>query len=174
MTNNITCRQWLVSDLPNLLSYLHHLNEETRNRFGPHPFTKEALEHLYHHPDYTGFIIIENNSTFIIGYAIVKLGYLEHDHPRLLSYNILPDHTTDATYAPSLANDWQGKGIGKVLWNHTKNHLQQQQKQRVILWGGVQEDNVVAVNYYNKIGFIKIGSYEYHGKNNLDMVCTIQ
>jgi len=81
---------------------------------------------------------------------------------------------TDATYAPSLAKDWQGKGIGKMLWNHTKNHLQQQQKQRVILWGGVQEDNMVAVNYYNKIGFIKIGSYEYNGKNNLDMVCTIQ
>lgn len=174
MTHAITCRQWLASDLSNLLSYLLHLNEETKTRFGPHPFTKEALEQVYHHPDYTGFILVENNSTFIIGYAIVKMGYLEHDLPRLHSYHLQPNHSTDATFAPSLADDWQGKGIGKILWDYTKQHLLQHQKQRVILWGGVQADNIVAVNYYNKIGFLTIGSYEYNGKNNLDMVCTIQ
>lgn len=173
MTNNITCRQWLVSDLPNLLSYLHHLDEETRNRFGPHTFTKEALEHLYHHPDYTGFIIIENNSTFIIGYAIVKLGYLEHDLPRLLSYNIQPNHTTDATYAPSLANDWQGKGIGKVLWDTVKTHLQQLQKKRVILWGGVQTSNTRALRYYEKNGFTPLGEFEFQSITNKDMLCIL-
>ncbi|MBL0882981.1 MAG: GNAT family N-acetyltransferase [Chitinophagaceae bacterium] len=174
MTYPITCRQWLATDLSNLLSYFHHLNEETKARFGPHPFTKEALEYHYYHPDYMGFLLIENNSTFIIGYAILKMGYLEHDLPRLVSYNIQPNHATDVTYAPCLANDWQGKGVGKVLWNHTKKYLLQQQKQRVILWGGVQADNIVAVSYYNKIGFLTIGTYEHNGKNNLDMMCTIQ
>ncbi len=173
MTYPITCRPWQASDLPNLLSYLLHLSEITRNRFGPHPYTLEALEQLYHHPDYRGFIIIENNSTFIIGYAIVKLGYLEHDLPRLLSYNFQPDHNTDATYAPSLADDWQGKGIGKLLWSTVKEYLQQLKRKRVILWGGVQTNNTIAVKYYQKNNFIPIGSYIYNGNDNLDMICTL-
>ena len=173
MAYSITCRQWQESDLPNLLLYLLHLSEVTRDRFGPHPFTMDALEHVYHHPDYIGFLIIENNSTFIIGYAIVKLGYLEHDLPRLLSYHFQPNHTTDATYAPSLADDWQGKGIGKLLWNTVKEYLQQLQKKRVILWGGVQSNNTIAVKYYQKNNVISIGSYTYNGKDNLDMICTL-
>ena len=173
MTYSITCRPWQSSDLPNLLSYLQHLSEVTQDRFGPHPFTIEALEHLYHRSDHIGFLLIENNSTYIIGYAIVKLGYLEHDLPRLLSYHFQPDHTTDATYAPSLADDWQGKGIGKLLWNTVKEYLLKLQKKRVILWGGVQSNNTIAVKYYQKNNFISIGSYTYNGKDNLDMICTL-
>ena len=173
MAYSITCRQWQESDLPNLLLYLHHLSEVTRDRFGPHPFTIEALEHLYHRSDHVGFLLIENNSTYIIGYAIVKLGYLEHDLPRLLGYHFQPDHTTDATYAPSLADDWQGKGIGKLLWSTVKEYLQQLQKKRVILWGGVQCSNTIAVKYYQKNNFISIGSYTYNGKDNLDMICML-
>ncbi len=173
MAYSITCRQWQESDLPNLLLYLHHLSEVTQNRFGPHPFTIEALEHLYHRSDHVGFLLIENNSTYIIGYAIVKLGYLEHDFPRLLSYHFQPDHTTDATYAPSLADDWQGKGIGQLLWNTVKEYLQKMQKKRVILWGGVQSNNTIAVKYYQKNNFVSIGSYTYNGKDNLDMICML-
>jgi ribosomal protein S18 acetylase RimI-like enzyme len=173
VTYPISCRQWQESDLLNLLSYLHHLNEQTRDRFGPHPFTHEALQQLYHHPDYIGFLIIENNSTFIIGYAIIKMGCIEHDIPRLSSYHIYPNPITDATYAPSIADDWQGKGIGKLLWNTVKDYLRQHQKKRVILWGGVQSDNDIAVNYYHKNGFTTIGSYEYNNKNNLDMIATL-
>lgn len=173
MAYPITCRQWQESDLPNLLLYLHHLNKETKDRFGPHPFTLEALQQLYHHPDHMGFLIIENNSTYIIGYAILKMGYLEHDLPRLNSYNIQPNHHTDATYAPSLADEWQGKGIGKLLWDTVKTYLQQYNKRRVILWGGVQSDNHRAVSYYLKNGFTEIGTYEYNGKNNIDMMATL-
>ncbi|MBW0160096.1 MAG: GNAT family N-acetyltransferase [Sediminibacterium sp. Gen4] len=173
MTYSIICRQWLAADLSNLLSYLHHLNEETKARFGPHPFTKEALEYHYYHPDYMGFLLIENNSTFIIGYAILKMGYLEHDLPRLLSYNIQPNHTTDATYAPSLANDWQGKGIGNLLWDTVKIYLQQLPKKRVILWGGVQTSNTRALRYYEKNGFVPLGEFKFGGTTNRDMLCIL-
>lgn len=166
----ITCRPWQETDLPHLLSYLHHLSKETKDLFGPHPFTLEALQHLYHHPDYVGFLITENDSTYIIGYAILKIGYLEHDLARLNSYNIQPNHHTDATYAPSLADDWQGKGIGKLLWDVVKTYLQQHNKRRVILWGGVQISNTRAVKYYESLGFLPLGTFEYGGINNLDMM----
>lgn len=166
----ITCRQWKEQDLENLLLYLVHLSPATKQRFEPHPFTIETLNQLYHHPDYNGLLIIENNSTYIIGYAILKKGYLEYDFARLQAYQISPNHDTDVTYAPSLADDWQGKGIGQQLWEYTSTLLKAQNKARVILWGGVQADNNKAVNYYKRNGFVEIGGYEFNGKNNLDMI----
>lgn len=169
----ITCRQWTEEDLPNLLSYLIHLSPATKQRFGPHPLTAEAIHYLYHHPDYIGFLIIENHSTYIIGYGIIKKGYLDHDFQRLSSYGIVPNRDTDATYAPSLADDWQGKGIGHLLWKTITAYLQTQDTKRVILWGGVQINNIRAVNYYQKLGFELLGEFEFGGMKNNDMICIL-
>lgn len=171
--HDITCRQWEIHDLDNILLYLLHLSAATKQRFEPHPFTLEALQQFYHHPDYTGWLMIENNSTYIIGYAIIKKGYLEHDYTRLNAYQIMPNRQSDATYAPSLADDWQGKGVGQQLWTMIRAFLQSENITRVILWGGVQADNKLAVNYYKRNGFYQIGTFAFNGKQNLDMICVL-
>lgn len=171
---NITCRRWKENDLPHLLSYLEHLGPETKQRFGPHPFTLEALQAYYHDRSYTGFLLIENNSTYIIGYAILKQGFLEHDLERLSSYRIAPNAHTDATYAPCLADDWQSKGLGKQLWNTIKTFLLENHIKRVILWGGVQQSNSAAFKYYKKLGFKELGIFGNDGIGNWDMICEIQ
>ncbi len=63
-----------------------------------------------------GYIAVEENTGKIIAYAILKKGYLEHDRQRLDSYGLQTDHQTDCTYAPSVADDWQGRGIGTALF----------------------------------------------------------
>ncbi len=40
---------------------------------------------------------------------------------------------------------------------------------RIIPWGGVQSNNIVAVKYYQKLGFSTLGNFEYQGVN-LDMI----
>ena len=170
MPHDITCRSWEQGDLSNLLSYLHHLDEETRSRFEPHPFSMATLEQLYHHSAYTGFILIENNSTYIIGYAIIKMGYFPHDLPRLNGYSFFPDDAATAMYAPSIAKGWQGKGLGKILWQTVENYLKAHDIKQVLLWGGVQNSNMAAVHYYKKLGFEPLGSFDMNGLLNTDMV----
>ena len=169
----ITIRKWEKQDLPHLYQYLVHLGSITKSRFGPHPFDQGILEQLFDQGDHIGMLVIDNPSTYIIGYALIKQGFLTHDAERLKSYGLQLSHTTDATYAPSLADEWQGKGIGKLIWQSTIALLQQKGIRRVILWGGVQQANERAVAYYHRLGFVTLGTFSLNSLQNLDMICSI-
>jgi GNAT superfamily N-acetyltransferase len=166
-------RRLTTADLVPLLDYLHGLSEETRQRFGPHPFDHESVSGLFIRPDeYYGFIANDPETSKIIAYSIVKQGFLEHDRPRLETYGLHLDPLTDATLAPSVADAWQGKGMGTRMFHELSDWLKARGVQRIILWGGVQCSNDRAVRYYQKLGFTVLGEFEYYGRN-FDMVKTL-
>jgi diamine N-acetyltransferase len=161
------------NNLDALLQYLAGLGDTTRNRFGPHPFDKAAVINFYNNTElHRGFAAFDTATGHIIAYAIIKAGYLQHDSQRLESYGIILNSLTDCTFAPSVADDWQGLGIGNSLFHFILSVLKPQGFERIILWGGVQADNTNAVNYYTKNGFVKLGQFDYYGLN-YDMVYTI-
>ena len=174
--NNIRLilRQLQSSDFTQLLQYLNNLSTETRSRFGPHAFTMEAIEAVYNSGEnFTGYIAIEENSGNMIAYAIVKKGFLQHDRERLQHYGMQLSNETDCTFAPSVADDWQGHGVGQQLFNCILADISARGITRIILWGGVQSSNQKAVQYYQKNGFTVLGTFEYNGQNS-DMACTIR
>jgi diamine N-acetyltransferase len=161
------------NDLEQLLCYLDNLSAETRKRFGPHPFDKAAVIHFYNQPWlHTGFVAFDTVTNAIIAYAIIKTGYLQHDSQRLLSYGIQLSSQTDCTFAPSVADEWQGMGIGNSLFRLILSILKPQGFKKIILWGGVQAANTNAVNYYTKNGFSILGQFDYNGLN-YDMILEI-
>jgi L-amino acid N-acyltransferase YncA len=168
--DHIQYRRINSDDLENLMLYLHQLSPDTRKSFGPHQFDLQTLSQLYEKTnDHIGYIVIEEHTGKIIAYAILKKGYLEHDRQRLDSYRLQPDHQTDCTYAPSVADDWQGRGIGITLFKYILSDVDKLSFRRIILWGGVQADNERAVRYYKQIGFTILGQFQYNG-NNFDMI----
>lgn len=161
------------TDHDKLTHYLLQLSPETKKRFEPHPFDKAAVSHFYQaNPFNHGYIAEDTGDGSIVAYAVIRLGYLEHDGDRLRSFGFAPDHFTDVTYAPSVADHWQGLGIGYHLLQFIEEELKTMERQRIILWGGVQQENENAVRYYLKNGFIILGAFEYNG-SNYDMVKTI-
>ena len=170
MNNPIVCKIWQETDLPHLLSYLYHLDHETRERFAPHAFNLQTLIELFHHPSYEGYLLIEPESSFIIGYTITHLGYFGHDLSRYNQYTLLNHHYSSAMYAPSLASEWRGKGVGKLFWQFIQTDLLHKQIKQVLLWGGVQAQNEIAVRYYHSLGFQTLGEFEMNSKANIDMV----
>lgn len=161
------------TDFDNLLLYLNNLSAETKSRFGPHAFTKEAIEAVYGSGEnFTGYAAIEECSGNMIAYAIVKKGFLRHDAERLEHYGMVLSDTTDCTFAPSVADEWQSLGVGKLLFSFILSDLKKAGVKRIILWGGVQSSNYKAVQYYTKNGFSILGEFEYNGLN-LDMACGI-
>jgi diamine N-acetyltransferase len=172
--DHILYRQITADDLENLLLYLHQLSPDSRKRFGPHRFDMDTLSQLYKKSnDHIGYIAVEENSGKIIAYAVLKKEFLEHDSQRLHSYGLQPDHNTDCTYAPSVADHWQGRGIGTGLFKYILFDLKKMPFLRIILWGGVQADNERAVRYYLNNGFTILGKFQYNG-NNFDMAYNIQ
>jgi ribosomal protein S18 acetylase RimI-like enzyme len=165
-------RRLQISDLDNLHNYLQDLSAETKRRFGPHRFDRQTLNEFYESDSNIGFVAIELESQNIVAYSIIKVGFLAHDRDRLESYGLTLDNRTDATFAPSVADLWQGCGIGKHLFRFIIQDLEIFSTQRIILWGGVQLDNQHAIKYYKKIGFETIGQFYYNGEN-YDMIFRI-
>lgn len=170
----IEFRMLTTDDIEPLRDYLHHLSQETKNRFGPHEFDRATLDRLFVFSDqYIAAIGVLKESARVISYALVKKGYLEHDESRLQGYGLSLSNNTDCTYAPSVADDWQGKGMGQEMYYFILPLLKNLGFKRIILWGGVQSDNSRAVAYYKKLGFESLGQFEFHGLNT-DMICQIQ
>lgn len=169
----VLVRKLTTDDIDKLSEYLQHLSPDTVKRFGPHGFDKQSVSALYQNPDeYSGYIAQDLETSAIIAYSIIKTGFLEHDRYRLQSYGLTLNHKTDCTFAPSVADDWQSQGVGNGLFQFILSDLKNRGIKRIILWGGVQSDNLKAVTYYLKNGFIKLGQFEYNGSND-DMIFEI-
>ena len=165
--------KYQAGDLHRLHSYLNKLGESTRKRFGPHAFDPDAIREFYHSVGQTGYIATDYETGAIIAYAIIKNGMLLHDIPRLEQYGLIPDSEGDCSFAPSVADDWQGCGVGDALFRYILADISSLGRKRIILWGGVQADNTKAVHYYHKNGFNTLGKFEYGGLN-FDMVRSIE
>ncbi len=166
-------RKLANKDFEALHSYLNELSVISKSRFGPHGFEiNDIVRILSDHAAYKGYIAVNEPSGEIIGYTIVKMGYLDHDAPRLIGHGFYPNHETDCTLAPSVADAWQGKGLGSQLFKFVASDLQLMRIERIILWGGVQAHNPAAIALYKKFGFREIGRFEYHSEN-LDMVLDL-
>jgi GNAT superfamily N-acetyltransferase len=163
----------MATDLDALVHYLHQLSEATRQRFEPHPFDRDAVINFYNtYEGLQAYVAEDLSQQQIIAYAIIKHGCLQHDKERLMSYGDINLDEASCTFAPSVTDQWQGKGIGKLLFHFILSDLKAAGINKIILWGGVQAGNNNAVNFYRNMGFKTLGAFEYNG-SNLDMLLEI-
>jgi diamine N-acetyltransferase len=165
--------QYFTKEQTTALShYLHELSAATKQRFAPHGFDEEDILELYQNPSsFIGFLAWDKNET-IVAYAVVKIGHLSYEAGRFAAYGLQLHPLSDAVLAPSVADAWQGSGIGSALMQMIKEQLVKFGIQRIFLWGGVQETNVQAIKFYEKHQFTRLGMFEYKGIN-IDMVCHL-
>ena len=168
----IQLRQLSDGDTGTLVSYLSGLSTESRKRFGPHPFDWDSVEAFYRQPENRGYVVVVPESGEIIAYAILRSGFLLHDSARLESYGLTLNHNTDCTFAPSVADQWQSCGLGSQMFECIAAYCSSKGYKNVMLWGGVQSTNTKAVNYYLKLGFVKLGGFEHNGPND-DMMLQL-
>jgi ribosomal protein S18 acetylase RimI-like enzyme len=160
-------------DIENIEGYLNAFHPETKKRFHPHAYTSDAIRKYFKAPkEYIQYLAIEKQNGHIAAYFIVRHGWLDHETDRYNSYG-LTGNNHDYSLAPSVADIWQGKGLGKLFFEYVKTDLYKQHPcRRIFLWGGVQKDNKRAIGFYKQLGFKKIGQFEYKGIN-IDMVQTL-
>ena len=170
--NRYIIRRLTGNDTDKACAYLQALSPESKTRFGPHAFDKETVMNLLNDTEqmrvYGAF---EPESGTMISYALIRKGYLHHDQARLESYGLHLSEQYDCTYAPSVADYWQNKGIGGLVFRYILNDLPPHCN-RIILWGGVQAGNLLAVNFYLRRNFRICGNFEHNG-NNYDMILNL-
>lgn len=172
--NALIVRHLESTDFEKLHRYLENLSAATRSRFAPHAFDLATIKQFYAPENpHTGFIIEDSDSMKIVAYAIIKHGYVPKDKLRLVAYGISLEPISDCTFAPSVADTWQGKGLGKLLFDFIKNDLRGKAIKRVILWGGVQASNEAAIQFYTKQGFRTLSEFVNKGIDNYDMILEL-
>lgn len=168
--HTISMSPFKIEDKDKLLQYFETLSEKSKKRFGPHPFTMEAIVNTFKDTaNYKMFVAKDSENDTIIAYTVVKIGWVDFDKDRLHFYG-LSLKPKDATIAPSVADNWQGRGLGSKFFWYVIDYLKTTIGiTRLILWGGVQSNNEKAVRLYKRFDFKYLGEFEHNGMN-MDMV----
>ncbi len=172
MPTTLLCTQLKPTDTDALVSYLLLLSDVTKKRFAPHLFTTKAVEEILSSHQYAAFAVKDETAKRILAYAVVHFGVPQDEVPRFAGYGLEIHQQTDCMYAPSVADEWQGKGIGSRLLQFICDALIKEGKKRIFLWGGVQTNNTQAMHFYNRKRFKKLGTFEYKGSNT-DMLLEL-
>ncbi|MEV5756339.1 GNAT family N-acetyltransferase [Streptomyces tendae] len=81
---------------------------------------------------------------------------------------------TDCRFGPTLADDYQGRGVGTQVFPLVTDVARRLGRKRIILLGGVLADNPRAIRYYQKNGFQLAGSFiGADGVRSLDMILDL-
>lgn len=160
---SITIRLLESADAPRLTEYFKGLSDETKSYFAPHSFMEETVRHICKtlNPDeLVRLIATSADNQKIIAYMLLLSGATPSDSARFEALGIPINTETDYSIAPSITDAYQNRGLGSLLMQRCLDIARAMNKQRIILWGGVQARNERAIQYYRKFGFVEVGRFE--------------
>src|SRR5436190_9792892 len=138
-----------ANDKKSLYHYLQDLSAESRSRFGPHPFDQQTIDMICEQPDkdIQRYIAVDESTSLIVAYMLIQQGMIEADQLRYTQRNQFFPRDNTVTYAPSVADHWQGSGLGTAMVEIIEKELLNRGISHIILWGGVQASNLKALNF---------------------------
>lgn len=159
-----------------LYNYLDHLSAESRSRFGPHAFDRSTIDGIVDQPDpaMQRYVALNEVANEIVAYMLIKQGMIEEDRLRYAARGQFFDPSTTVTFAPSVADGWQGSGLGFAMSELICGKLTARSIRHIVLWGGVQATNNKAINFYKKLGYQFVASFWHDNKDNHDMIKELQ
>ena len=157
-----TVRPVEPTDVEPLATYFLSLSENTRRRYGPHPFDRATAEKLC--ASINNAVIVRFVAALgdggadpqIIGYMILSREIWPDDQQRY-GNRLRPGES--ACLAPSVADVYQDQGIGTQMGRHVLACAREMGLRQVILMGGVQATNERAKHFYEKLGFVRQGEF---------------
>lgn len=110
----------------------------------------------------------------IVGLLEFSLDLTPTDIARYQGAGIRLTETTDCRFGPTLADDYQDRGVGTLVFPLVTEVARLLGRTRIILWGGVRADNPRAIRYYEKNGFQPVGLFaEADRPLSLDMMLDL-
>lgn len=131
---NFKIRRLKKTDTEKFYEFFTSLSERTKNFFHPHPFDRKTAEKLCKEKDKNVLRYILIMDKKIVGYGF--LWNLNNDFPFL---------------GICIRDDFQGKGLGKILMEHLIKIAKDRNKEGLCLT--VYKDNEKAFELYKKFGF---------------------
>lgn len=165
------------ADADVLGAFLEGLSPETARRFRPHPLSREAAGDVCRQAG-TGnavrLIAANPDGNRIVAYFVVEFTIPENERERYRQYGFLLSDERDCRIAPAVADAYQNVGLGSQMMRWTLDLIGRLGRSRVVLFGGTQASNARAIHFYEKFGFMRAGTFEEKGLDNIDMALTLR
>lgn len=129
-------------------TFAPHNSEEAMRKYLDESFASEKLIRELKNPDSQFFIASEGE--IAIGYLKVNSGKEQTE---------LQDETSLEIERIYVKSAYHGKKVGQILYNKALEIALQEKKK--YLWLGVWEENVRAVNFHKKNGFVEFATHVF-------------
>jgi GNAT superfamily N-acetyltransferase len=103
-----------------------------------------------------------NEGDRIVGLLELSFDLVSADVERFRTYRIDLGEE-DARFGLCVADEVQGTGVAELASRATFTIARAFGRSRLILWGGVREDNVRARRFYRRLGFVEFGTWHEPG-----------
>ncbi|WP_067797519.1 GNAT family N-acetyltransferase [Actinomadura formosensis] len=165
------------ADAAHLARFLEALSPESRrlSTFDGYDFAaaRELCAAIARY-DKLRLVLEEVRSGRIVGLLEFSLDLTSADIARYREAGVRLAETTDCRFGPTLADDYQDRGVGTLIFPLVTEVARRLGRTRIILWGGVLGDNPRAIRYYEKNGFQPVGSFiGEDGLRSLDMILDL-
>lgn len=159
-------------------TYFERLGAQTRRLYAPHPFdrpTAAALCDAIDHAEAMRFLLTRptDQGEEVIAYFIVKRGVYEGDRQRYAARGMILEEATTCSLAPSVADEWQSRGVGSVVLDAVLAVVRGLGFRRMILQGGVRAENPRGIRFYEKNGLVRVGDFRVRDLENHDMILIL-
>lgn len=171
-----TARLLRAGDAEALGTCFDGLSSATRRVYGPHPLDAAHARLLCADLDYGQYLrflaVVQppaGPDGAVVAYFVLQLGVRDGDRRRYDAHGPGLVDAETGTFAPCVADAFQGRGLGSALLPHVLDAARACGRRRVVLWGGVRDDNPRARHFYAKFGFRAVGRFAAGGVDNCDM-----
>jgi len=165
-------------DVDLLTEFLNNLSKRTREYYKLDSYDKSTAKMMcdaINKYDKLRFVVAKKSTDKLIAFFEYSFDIPAGDKERFLKYNIQLNSKTDCRMGPCISDEYQNQGIGSVLFAYLIDIAKQFRQRRLILWGGVFEENKRAINFYIKNGFKKLGIFkDKKGDKSIDMIIEIK
>lgn len=172
----ILFRPLMAKDVGVLTKFLQGLSEETRRFSTFESYDKKMATKLcdaINRYDKLRFVLVNVRSQ-IAGLIEFSFGIPAGDIKRYEGYKNKLNKDTDCRWGITLADKYQNKSIGTLIFPTIVKLVTQFDKRRIILYGGVLADNYRAIHYYSKLGFRSVGAFtNKESEKTIDMIFDV-
>jgi GNAT superfamily N-acetyltransferase len=170
----LTLRPLEAGDVEAFGTFLEGLSAETDRMFHPHPFTRETARELCANlkPEAVLRMVVLNPAGEIAVYFIITFEPRDQERDHYENYGVTLGQT-DCMVGLGVADSYQNSGLASATMPALIDVFKVLGMHRVILAGGVFEENGRAVHFYEKVGFKKMGEFIKRDRNNFDMMLTL-
>ncbi|MBD3243386.1 MAG: GNAT family N-acetyltransferase [Chitinivibrionales bacterium] len=164
------------ADATVLGDYFLSLSKRTRELFAPHDFTRDEAQALCSERKASGrvpLLAVGSGDTRVVAYFLLCLNLQDGAMERYARYGIALSHEQDCLIAPSVADQWQGRGLGGLFMRYAVDLAQSLGRRYMVLFGGTSRRNHRAIRLYEKSGF-RIRGYFGTNDSEQDMLLELQ